>query len=98
MANPDGSWNITVKSPLGDQKLTMTIATSGTGFSGQAGGSMGSMPIAGTVAGDVLKWKLSITVPMPMTLDCEATVSGDTMKGDVGAGGFGSFALTGTRA
>ncbi|WP_174297813.1 hypothetical protein [Sphingomonas bacterium] len=97
MADVDGTWNCTVKSPLGDQRLTMTIATSGTSFSGQAGGAMGSMPIEGSVAGDVLKWKLSITVPMPMTLDCEATVSGDSLAGEVGAGGFGSFALSGTR-
>ena len=98
MANVDGTWNCTVKSPLGDQSMTLTIASEGGNFSGQAGGAMGSMAIEGAVAGDKLSWKQSITVPMPMTLDCEATVSGDTLTGNVGAGGFGSFALTGTRA
>ena len=58
---------------------------------------MGSMPIDGTVEGNTLHWKQAITVPMPMTLDCEATVDGDTLKGNVGAGAFGSFPLTGTR-
>ena len=38
-----------------------------------------------------------MTVPMPMTLDCEATVNGDTLSGTVGAGAFGSFPLSGTR-
>ena len=38
-----------------------------------------------------------MTVPMPMTLDCKATVEGDTLTGTVGAGAFGSFPLTGTR-
>jgi hypothetical protein len=97
MADVDGTWNCTVKSPLGDQKLTLTLASDGGTFTGQAGGAMGSMPLSGEVSGDRLTWKMSITVPMPMTLDCEATVSGDSLTGDVGAGGFGSFALTGTR-
>ena len=98
MADLDGKWNCTVKSPLGDQKLTLTITTSGTSFTGEAGGAMGSMPIEGRVAGDRLSWKQSITVPMPMTLDCDVTVTGDTLSGTVGAGGFGSFAMTGARA
>ena len=47
--------------------------------------------------GDKLTWKLDITVPMPMTLDGEATVDGDTITGTVTAGAFGAFPLTGTR-
>ncbi len=97
MADVDGTWNCTVKSPLGDQNLTLALTSNGSSFSGQAGGAMGSLPVSGTVSGDKLAWKMSITVPMPMTLDCMATISGDTLTGDVGAGGFGSFALTGTR-
>jgi hypothetical protein len=38
-----------------------------------------------------------MTVPMPMTLDCEATIDGDTLTGTVGAGAFGSFPMSGTR-
>ena len=38
-----------------------------------------------------------MTVPMPMTLDCEATAEGDTLTGTVGAGAFGSFPLNGKR-
>ena len=38
-----------------------------------------------------------MTVPMPMTLDCEATVNGDQMTGKVNAGAFGDMALTGER-
>ena len=98
MANVDGNWNCTVKSPLGDQELTLTIASQGARFTGQAGGAMGALPVEGEVNGDALKWKMSISVPMPMTLDCDATVSGDALTGNVGAGGFGSFALTGKRA
>ena len=98
MASVDGNWKCTVKSPLGDQDLTLSVTSEGNRFTGQAGGAMGAMPVEGEVNGDTLIWKMSITVPMPMTLDCDAAVSGDTLTGNVGAGGFGSFALTGTRA
>jgi hypothetical protein len=52
----------------------------------------------GKVDGNRLTGKFDITVPMPMTLDFDATVDGDTMTGTVTAGAFGAFPLTGTRA
>ena len=98
MADVDGSWNCMVKSPLGDQALTLTIRSNGATFTGEASGAMGSMPIEGAVSGNTLTWKLSVTTPMTMTLDCEADVAGERLTGSVGAGAFGSFPLTGTRA
>lgn len=98
MANVDGSWDTLVKSPMGDQKATLTVASSGGSFTGTYAGGMGTTEIKdGKVDGDTLTWKLDITVPMPMTLDAEATVDGDTMTGTVTAGAFGAFPLTGTR-
>ncbi len=97
MADVDGSWECVVKSPMGDQKNTTTIKSDGATFTGTASGAMGSVDISGTVDGNNLAWKQSITVPMPMTLDCTATVDGDTITGQVGAGAFGSFPMTGTR-
>jgi hypothetical protein len=98
MANVDGKWNVTVKSPLGDQQATLDVQSAGDSFSGTFSGGMGTSQVNGTVAGDTMTWKMDISVPMPMTLDCQATVSGDTMDGQVTAGAFGSFPLTGTRA
>ena len=97
MADVDGTYDCTVKSPLGDQKMTLTVRSEGTTFTGAVSGAMGSMDVNGTVDGNVIAWKQSMTVPMPMTLDCEATVGGDTLAGTVGAGAFGSFPLSGTR-
>ena len=98
MAGIDGTWDATVKSPLGDQKMTLTVKTDGGTFSGTNSGAMGSTDISGSVDGDTIKWTMNITVPMPMSLDCTATADGDTLTGSVGAGAFGSFPLTGTRA
>ena len=99
MANVDGSWNTVTKSPMGDQAAVMTVASSGDSFTGTYAGAMGNAEVKeGHVDGDMLTWKLDISVPMPMTLDCEATVDGDTITGTVTAGAFGAFPLTGTRA
>ena len=52
----------------------------------------------GTVDGDNLTWKASMTSPMPMTLEFTATVSGDEINGEVKLGAFGNATFTGTRA
>jgi hypothetical protein len=97
MADVDGSWDCTVKSPLGDQKMTVTVKSEGATWSGNVSGAMGSSDISGEANGNTISWKQQMTVPMPMTLDCQATAEGDTLTGTVGAGAFGSFPLNGTR-
>ena len=99
MAQVDGAWECVTKSPLGDQKSTLTVKSDGGAFTGSNTGSLGSADITdGIVDGNTIRWKMNMTVPMPMTLDCEATIDGDTLTGTVGAGAFGSFPMTGTRA
>lgn len=98
MSQVDGSYDCVTKSPMGDQKSVFTVQTSGDTFTGQNAGAMGSMEVEnGKVEGNVLKWTMSMKVPMPMTLDCEATVDGDTLTGTIKAGAFGSMAMSGTR-
>ena len=97
MAGVDGTYEVTVKSPLGDQKSTLTVKSDGNSFSGTNAGAMGSNDISGEVNGNTLTWKQQMTVPMPMTLDMTATVDGDAITGTVGAGAFGSFPMNGTR-
>jgi hypothetical protein len=99
MANVDGSWNTVVKSPLGDQAAVLTVESSGETFTGKFSGAMGDVVVKdGTVDGDKLTFSIDITVPMPMTLTAEVTIDGDSLDGNVTAGGFGSFPITGTRA
>lgn len=98
MSQVDGSYDCVTKSPMGDQKSVFTVETNGDSFTGQNAGAMGSMEVEnGRVEGNVLKWTMSMKVPMPMTLDCEATVDGDTLTGTIKAGAFGSMAMSGTR-
>jgi hypothetical protein len=98
MAAADGTWKITINTPMGAQEVTAEITTSGDTFTGKTSGRMGDSEVAGKVNGDTLTWSAAITQPMPMTLEFEATVSGDSMSGNVKLGAFGNAPLTGVRA
>lgn len=97
-----GTYDCVVKSPMGDQNGQLTVVPNddGTAFTGSmSSGMMGSMDIDnGTIAGDTLNWKMNMTSPMPMDLDCSATVDdAGALSGEVKAGAFGSMPLTGQR-
>lgn len=93
----DGNWKITINSPMGAQEVEASIKTNGDTFTGNTKGRMGEQAVEGKVNGDTLTWSTSITQPMPMTLEFTATVSGDTMSGNVKLGAFGSAPLSGVR-
>lgn len=98
MAAIDGSWDTVARTPLGDQKATLTVATAGNRWAGGFVGAMGSVEVTnGTVDGETITWSMNITVPMPMALTCTATADGDVLTGAITAGAFGSFPMTGTR-
>lgn len=98
MAEVAGSYDCVTKSPMGDQKSVFTVQVDGDSFTGQNAGAMGSMDVEnGKVDGNKLTWTMNMKVPMPMKLDCEATVDGDALTGTIKAGAFGSMAMTGTR-
>ena len=93
-----GTYDVTVKTPMGDQKGQLTIVPEGESFSGKLSGALGEVPITGgRVAGDTISWQMGISVPMPLSLDCVATISGDSLSGSVKAGAFGAMALEGQR-
>jgi hypothetical protein len=93
-----GTYECVTKTPMGDQKSDVTIHVDGDTFTGTNAGAMGSMDMEnGKVDGNKLTWTMKMTVPMPMTLEGEATIDGDTLTGTVKAGAFGSFPINGTR-
>lgn len=94
-----GTYDLVIKTPMGDQKAKFTVNATGDSFTGNISSDMmGSMDIEdGKVAGDTLTWQMAMKVPMPMDLDCEARVDGDAISGTVKAGMFGSMDMSGTR-
>jgi hypothetical protein len=98
MSQVDGSYDCVTKSPMGDQKSVFTVTSDGATFTGQNAGAMGSLDVEnGKVDGNKLTWTMAMKVPMPMTLEAEAVIDGDTLTGTIKAGAFGSMAMTGTR-
>lgn len=95
----DGTWNITMDSPMGAQQATLTLVTDGGSLSGKLAGPQGEMAFdGGTVDGDNLAWTIAIEQPMPMQIETTATVDGDNLTGEAKLGSFGTAKLTGTRA
>lgn len=98
MTKVDGAYDCVTKTPLGDQTSVFTIVSNGDSFHGTNAGVLGSMDVKdGKVSGNKLTWKMEMVIPMPMTLEAEALVEGDTLTGTVQAGAFGAMAMTGKR-
>ena len=93
----DGTWKITLSTPMGPQEVTASITTAGDRFTGKAQGPMGDQEISGAVSGDTLSWSTDISRPMPMTIEFTATVEGDSMSGSAKLGAFGAAPLKGVR-
>ena len=94
----DGNWNIIMSTPMGDRNATLTLKNSAGSLTGTQGAEGNSADIFdGTANGDDVAWKVSITNPMPLTLEFTGTVSGDAISGEMGIGPMGSFPFKGTR-
>jgi hypothetical protein len=95
----DGTWNLTMETPMGERRSTVTLSTAGGALSGKQEAEGNSTDIfEGSANGDSASWKVSITNPMPLTLTFNGTVSGDTITGNADTGMFGSFPFQGKRA
>jgi hypothetical protein len=95
----DGDWNITMSTPMGERNATLSLKTSGGTLTGTQAAEGNSAEIFdGTANGDSLAWKVSITNPMPLTLEFTGKVAGDDMTGEMGIGPMGSFPFTGKRS
>jgi hypothetical protein len=95
----DGNWNITMSTPLGERPSTLSFKTSGGTLTGTQGAEGNTAEIFdGKANGDDVSWKVSITNPMPLTLDFTGKISGDSISGEIGIGPMGSFPFSGTRA
>lgn len=95
----DGTWNLTMQTPMGERRSTLTLSTADGTLTGKQEAEGNTTDIAeGTVNGNDLSWKVSITNPMPLTLTFNGTVDGNSLNGSADTGMFGSFPFEGTRA
>jgi hypothetical protein len=95
----DGTWNVSMKTPMGAQQVTFELATEGDNLSGSMKSPMGGADIeTGSVDGDKANWIVNMTSPMPMKLEFNAAVDGDAISGKVSLGPMGEADFEGTRA
>ena len=95
----DGNWNLVVSTPMGQCRGSLSLKTEGSTVKGSQMADGNSTEIFdGTVNGDEISWKVSITDPMPMTLEFTGTVDGDEIAGTVKLGEFGNSSFSGNRS
>lgn len=94
----DGTYKVTVKTPLGKQKGTLTILTAGDVFSGSLETSSGTSNFSGgSISGNELRWQAETKTPMgAFEVAYTATIEGDQISG-MAATPMGSAPLEGVR-
>ncbi len=94
----DGTWNLTMQTPIGERQSTLDLKTAGGTLSGKLTAEGNSTDIyEGTADGSTVAWKADIKNPMPLTLAFTANVDGDKISGTVSAGAIGSWPFSGGR-
>ena len=94
----DGTWNLTMDTPMGERASTLVVKVAGGKLEGTQSAEGQTAPIfEGRVNGNDVGWKVSITQPMPLTLDFTGTLDGNAMSGSVQLGMFGSASFRAQR-
>ncbi len=99
MARVAGTWDITVTSPQGENRASMTVTQSGATLEGTMATEMGTVQVTdGRVTGERVSF--SITVPISgqtTTILFRGTVAGNRMTGTADLGAMGTATFTGER-
>jgi hypothetical protein len=96
----DGTWKVSMQTPLGERRMTVSLKAAGDALTGKVVGDDGNSTeiFDGKLNGNNVSFKTSITSPMQLTLQVNGVVAGDKISGTVEARGVGSMPFTGTRA
>src|ERR1700682_2294950 len=96
----DGTWKVSMRTPLGERRMTVTLKAAGDTLTGKVVGDNGNATeiFDGKLSGNSVAFRAAIASPMPLTLQVNGLVAGDKISGTVEARGVGSMPFTGTRA
>jgi hypothetical protein len=95
-----GNWNLTVKTPMGEQKMKAQFTADGETLTGtmQDANQPPTAIKEGSIKGNQLGWKLDVKKPFPTTVTFAVQIDGDTMTGTGKAGVFPAAPVRGSRA
>ena len=94
----DGTWNLTIATPLGKQQVTYRFFTEHGRLSGDA--TQGSETVALLdlmLNGGRLTWTQQVTRPMKLKLSFDVTLDGDQLSGTAKAGALPASKVYGER-
>ena len=97
----NGTWDLVVKSPMGDQASKLILEVEGSSLTGSMSTGAATFVIENGVAdpdGPNVSWTANISSPMAMTLEFSGKVDGDMLHGGVKLGAFGMSDFKATRA
>lgn len=98
MSSIEGKWSITIASPIGPQHGSVEVTQSGAALTGTATAMGSTVAIEqGRMEGDRAQFTINMERPMPMKMDFDLIVAGDSLTGGTIAGTFGRLAVTGER-
>lgn len=93
-----GQWDCVMKTPLGAHQISLSVASEGQSFTGQAESEFGPLTIlGGRIEGNHLKWSARIQIPVEIGLEFDVIVDDDTLAGEAKSMMFGSFPVNGKR-
>jgi hypothetical protein len=95
----EGSWDVTIATPIGNLAVVFDIAEKDGAIQGTARSDAETVDFLEPVAdGNRLTWQQEVTTPMRLKLSFEVTVEGDTMTGTSRAPGIPASKVSGGRA
>jgi hypothetical protein len=93
-----GTWDVTIKTPIGSLAVAYTFAESGGALTGSATLRDDTVTLQDlAIDGARATWRQSVTKPMRLNLDFDVVVDGDRMSGHSRAGRLPRSAVTGVR-
>lgn len=99
MARVAGTWDITVTSPQGENRASMTVTQSGATLEGTMATEMGTVQVTdGRITGERVTFSIAVPISgQTTTIVFRGTVDGNRMTGTADLGAMGSATFTGER-
>jgi hypothetical protein len=93
-----GTWDVSLKTPIGTLSAVYVFADAGGVLTGTASTKSETVPLTAVVCdGSRVIWQQSVTRPMRLNLEFDVIVDGQTLSGHSRAGRLPRTAVTGTR-
>jgi hypothetical protein len=94
----DGTWKVTIESPMGPMASTLILASADGAVTGTQSGQDETQTISeGKIEGNNIFWANNVSKPIAMKIEFSGVVDGSQMSGKAKAGFFGSFPFTGVK-